>query len=158
MEDEALNIRRLQIRRGTQAALEKKLVGDDKPLQGELLFELPTEAHPGGRMKIGDGLNDYTTLPYMPDSIDFTKWISQAQESAIEAANSKNSAKISETNAASAMQRAEEAADIAKKIPETTTTQVNNYMNQKLHFMSMAEYNKLTTLDPDGYYFLSVED
>lgn len=73
MEDEALNIKRLQIRRGTQAALEKKLIGDDKPLQGELLFELPTGTHPGGRMKIGDGLNDYITLPYMPDNIDFTK-------------------------------------------------------------------------------------
>lgn len=82
----------------------------------------------------------------------------QAQESAIEATNSKNSAKISETNAVNAMQRAEEAADIAKEIPETTMTQVNNYMNRKLHFMSMAEYNKLETLDPDGYYFLSVED
>lgn len=56
------------------------------------------------------------------------------------------------------MQRAEEAADIAKEIPETTMTQVNNYMNQKLHFMSMSEYNRLETLDPDGYYFLSVED
>lgn len=69
-----------------------------------------------------------------------------------------NSAKASETNATNAMERAEEAADIAKEIPETTMTQVNNYMNQKLHFMSMSEYNKLTSLDPDGYYFISTED
>lgn len=158
MADERILIQRIQIRRGTQAALESKLKGDDKPMSGEPIFELPSDAHPGGRIKLGDGSRDYVDLPYMPDNIDFLKWISQAQESAEAAKEASASASTSAATASNAMARAEEAAEVAKAIPEQTMKQVNQYMDEKLHFMSMAEYNKLEELDPDGFYFIAVED
>lgn len=158
MEEDKILIQRIQIRRGTQAALELKLKGDDKPASGEPIFELPCDAHPGGRIKIGDGSRDYADLPYMPDNVDFLKWISQAQDAAETAKEASATAQSSAATASTAMSRAEEAAEVAKAIPAETMKQVNTYMDQKLHFLSMAEYNKLEELDPDGFYFIAVED
>lgn len=158
MDDETILVKKIQIRRGTQAALEKKLVGDDKPLCGELIFELPSDGHAGGRVKVGDGINDYSGLYYLPDSVELNKYLSDTSASAAEAKASAAAASLSEESAANAMARAEEAAALAEQVPSKTMSQVDEYMNSKLHFMSMTEYNALDKLDTDGFYFITVED
>ena len=49
----------LQVKRGYKLALEAILVGQKKPADGEPIFEIDT-----GKIKFGDGINDYVDLPY----------------------------------------------------------------------------------------------
>lgn len=55
----------IQVKRGTKAALEKVLRGDSKPLSGELIYETDTN-----KIKVGDGVNDYVSMPYLTCSCD----------------------------------------------------------------------------------------
>lgn len=158
MDDESILVRKIQIRRGLRAPLETKLKGDDKPLSGELIFELPSADHPGGRLKVGDGDRDYKDLPYVPDNIELSTLLERAQVAASTAEVARGDTLVAASDAEMAMKRAEEAADQAKSIPAATMAQVDNYMSKKLHFMSIGEYNKLDELDPDGFYFITAED
>ena len=53
-------IKSIQFKRGTKIRLEAVLVGDNKPLQGEPIYESDT-----GKFKIGDGVHGYAELPYI---------------------------------------------------------------------------------------------
>jgi len=53
-------IESIKFKRGDKETLELKLVGDNKPLEGEPIFELDTN-----KLKIGNGINDYVDLPYI---------------------------------------------------------------------------------------------
>ena len=50
----------IQFKRGNKSALERVLVGENKPLKGEPIWEIDTN-----KLKIGDGLNNYLDLPYL---------------------------------------------------------------------------------------------
>lgn len=50
----------IQFKRGKKEALEKILVGDNRPKNGEPAFEIDT-----GQLKIGTGQQDYIDLPYV---------------------------------------------------------------------------------------------
>lgn len=50
----------IQFKRGTKENLEAILVGEKKPLKGEPIWELDTN-----RIKIGDGVSNYASLPYL---------------------------------------------------------------------------------------------
>lgn len=50
----------IQFKRGIKSLLEARLTGDNKPLEGEPVYELDT-----GKLKIGDGLHNYVDLPYI---------------------------------------------------------------------------------------------
>lgn len=52
-----------QFKRGKKATLEAKLVGVNKPLVGEPIFETDTN-----KLKIGNGIDDYKDLPYISGS------------------------------------------------------------------------------------------
>lgn len=158
MDDETIFVKKIQIRRGLKAPLESKLKGDDKPLSGELVFELPSVDHPGGRLKVGDGSRDYKDLPYVPDNIELSALLERAQVAASTAEVARGDTLLAASEAESAMKRAEKAADLVSGIPNTTMAQVSKYMDKKLHFMSISEYNKLDDLDPDGFYFITAED
>lgn len=49
----------IQFKRGTKQALTALLQGSSKPFRGEPIWEIDTN-----RLKIGDGENDYSDLPY----------------------------------------------------------------------------------------------
>ena len=53
-------IKSIQFKRGTKAALTSQLVGDNKPLRGEPIWETDTN-----KLKIGDGKTNYEDLPYI---------------------------------------------------------------------------------------------
>lgn len=55
----ANKITSIQFKRGTKQALTAILQGSSKPLKGEPIWEIDTN-----RLKIGDGENDYSSLPY----------------------------------------------------------------------------------------------
>lgn len=55
----------LQLKRGTRSALEKNLKGDNKPKNGEPIYEIDTN-----KLRVGDGINDYYSLPYLTCSCD----------------------------------------------------------------------------------------
>ena len=59
----SITINSIQLRRGTQEALETVLVSDRKPLVGEPIWESDTN-----RLKIGNGVDNYIDLPYISDS------------------------------------------------------------------------------------------
>lgn len=158
MDDETILVRKIQIRRGLKAPLEAKLKGNDKPLSGELVFELPSADHPGGRLKVGDGDRDYKDLPYVPDSIELSTLLERAQVAASTAEVARGDTLVAASDAETAMKRAEKAADLANSIPDATMAQVNEYMDKKLHFLSISEYNTLEELDPDSFYFITAED
>ena len=50
----------IQFKRGNKSALERVLKDDDKPLKGEPIWEIDTN-----KLKIGDGVNNYSDLPYL---------------------------------------------------------------------------------------------
>ena len=50
----------IQFKRGEKLALEAVLVGANKPLKGEPVWESDTN-----KLKIGDGINNYANLPYI---------------------------------------------------------------------------------------------
>jgi len=155
---EIIKIDTIKLKRGTQVALETVLRGDKKPQLAEIIFEVPSAAHPDGRIKIGDGINNYVDLNYLPDSIDLNAIMIETQNYANQAQEAASDAVASAAKAEQAMGRAELAAEFAGTIPNTATQQVSEYVNKKLHFMSMAEYNALTELDPNGFYFVTIED
>ena len=53
-------IREIQHKRGTLADLTAVLKGANKPLSGELIWEIDTN-----RLKIGNGVDDYEDLAYL---------------------------------------------------------------------------------------------
>ena len=58
---ESQQIKNIQFKRGLKAALESKLTANDSVLKaGEPAFESDT-----GQLKIGDGIHDYSDLPYV---------------------------------------------------------------------------------------------
>ena len=59
----SIAINSIQLRRGTQNALETVLISDRKPLAGEPIWESDTN-----RLKIGNGVNNYIDLPYVSGS------------------------------------------------------------------------------------------
>lgn len=153
-----IKVSSILLRRGTKEALETKLVGDNKPLVGEMIFQLPSTEHPAGILKVGDGVNDYKDLSPIPDIVLLNKYLSDtllARNTAVEAsASAQNSATIAEN----AQISAERAAQDALKIPQKTMTQVTDYMNKKIQFLSISEYNALTEIDPDAIMFIRIED
>ena len=52
-------IQKIQLKRGTKNVLDLVLKDSNKPASGEPIYELDT-----GRLKIGDGINDYAKLAY----------------------------------------------------------------------------------------------
>lgn len=50
----------LQIKRGSKAALERTLAGEKRLIDGEPAFEKDT-----GKLKVGNGVQDYKDLPYV---------------------------------------------------------------------------------------------
>lgn len=56
-------IDKIQLKRGFSDVLAKKLVGENKPLAGEPIFEVDTN-----KIKIGDGEHDYIDLDYIGES------------------------------------------------------------------------------------------
>ena len=61
-----IRINSIQIKRGSKAALEQKLIGNLKLIDGEIAFEKDT-----GKLKVGNGIQDYKDLPYVAnDCVD----------------------------------------------------------------------------------------
>ena len=52
-------IQKIQLKRGTKKVLDLVLKDSNRPASGEPIYELDT-----GRLKIGDGINDYAKLAY----------------------------------------------------------------------------------------------
>ena len=55
-----MRIEVIQIKRGNRSALITFLKGDNKPKEGEPIFELDTN-----KLKIGDGIHNYEDLEYV---------------------------------------------------------------------------------------------
>lgn len=55
-----MSVQKMLFKRGNKDILELRLVDTNKPLEGEPIFELDT-----GKLKIGDGVNNYKDLPYV---------------------------------------------------------------------------------------------
>lgn len=58
----------IQFKRGKKEALEKILVGDNRPKNGEPILELSDNPTKPPRLKIGDGNLDYKNLPYFNEA------------------------------------------------------------------------------------------
>ena len=65
---ETLVIKNIQIKRGTKAKLEARLIPEDLgiPSAGEPIFETDTN-----KLKVGDGVLDYAHLPYLTSDANF---------------------------------------------------------------------------------------
>ena len=94
----------------------------------------------------------------------FSSYIRQAQDAAAAALVSQqgaaqaqqaanNSAQAASNSAANAI----DAATRAEAIPARAVAQVDAYVNNKLQFMSVDEYNDLEEIDPDTFYFVRAE-
>ena len=184
MADEVV-IKTIQFKRGSKETLERRLVAGDLgvPLAGEPIFEFDKNDPTTGKLKIGNGISSYKNLPYISGSggednrfiihdpkqnqiliydarqegwinVDveptFGRYIQQARDAA-------TLANTYATNAGSAAARAEQAAAQAEVIPERAVRQVNEFITEKIQFMSEEKYNNLPTIDPDTYYFVTTE-
>lgn len=58
----------IQFKRGKKEALEKILVGNNRPKNGEPILELSDNPTKPPRLKIGDGNLDYKNLPYFNEA------------------------------------------------------------------------------------------
>ena len=130
-----------QVRRGTKAALEARLVASDLgvPKDGEIVFETDTR-----QFKVGNGQTDYLHLHY----ISFPAEDQAKLEAALAAAEAANTAAAA---AASARSAAESAADHAWSAYSTTV----DYVENKFWFGTIEAYNALTTITPEAFYFIT---
>lgn len=58
----------IQFKRGKKEALEKILVGDNRPKKGEPILEFSDNPTKSPKLKIGDGNLDYKNLPYFNEA------------------------------------------------------------------------------------------
>lgn len=184
MADEVV-IKTIQFKRGSKENLERRLVAGDLgvPLAGEPIFEFDKNDPTTGKLKIGNGVSSYKNLPYISGSggednrfiihdpqqnqiliydarqegwvnvnvePTFGRYIQQARDAATQA-------NTYASQAGSSASEAIQAANIAVAIPAEAVRQVNEFITNKIQFMDAEEYNTLTTIDPDTYYFVTTE-
>lgn len=130
-----------QVRRGTKAALEARLVASDLgvPKDGEIVFETDTR-----QFKVGNGQTDYLHLSY----ISFPAEDQAKLEAALEAATAAHNSAVA---AAGAQGLAEAAAIDAEAAYRAT----QKFVHDKLWFGTVEEYNALETITPESFYFIT---